>query len=454
MSLLRSRPGCVCMLVAALGVAVIPQASAANDWRFVLPEPGAEHEYPPLRAIPLSNEKPEDIKEQVEYRGASRRYAQLRYGSPSAPRVAIVVDQVAPGEVDLYVDTNRDRTIAADERSTGEGRLWRVPLDVQFARGDEFDVYPRELVFRLGSTGRTLSYAAAGYLEGKLALSREEGRGEGSLKQNTVGADGGRQSSATSPHPSPLPVGEGIMVRRMDGDANGFFTDPQDRLWIDLDRDGRWDAVDEQFLYSPILTLAGQRYSIRSDDRGTHLALAKLEGTGIVQLAIHQKPAPDSSEPGVLGSVAEIAVTLVGRDGSAVGLRGANAEASVPIGDYRVSAVALTLDDPAGGPRWNFVFSDNQGGDAKRWHKIKKDDRLAIDPLEKFDFAAGPWQTGGTCHAGDDLTFQPKLFTVDGLLINTCYRGTHDTGRDGTCAAIKLSASDGSLLSTAQSGFA
>jgi hypothetical protein len=429
------------------GTADAAQTHAADEWRYVLPEPGAEHEYPPLRAIPLSNDKPEDVKEHVEYRGASRRYAQLRYGSPSAPRVAIVVDQVAPGEVDIYVDTNRDRTIAADERATGEGRLWRVPLDVQYARGDEFDVFPRRLIFRLGSTGRTLSYAAAGYLEGKLRVDAAlPDKVAPALRDgNSAVAEGDRQSP---------PRSVGATVRRMDGDANGFFTDPQDRLWIDLNGDGRWDAVDEQFLYSPILTLGGQRYSVRSDERGNRLSLAKLEGTGIIQLAVHQKPAPDSSEPGVLGRVSEIAVTLVGRDGSAVGLRGASAEASVPIGDYRVNAVAVTLDDAAGAARWNFVFSDNQSGDAKRWHQLKKDDRLSIDPLEKFDFAAGPWQISGTCRPGDDLTFQPKLFTVDGLLINTCYRGTHDTGRDGTCASIKLTASDGTLLSTAQSGFA
>lgn len=436
MSIVQDRTGGVCLLVGVLALIALEQAWAADEWRFVLPEPGGEHEYPPLRAIPLASEKPNDVQEHVEYRGSSRRYAQLRYGSPSAARVAIVVDQIAPAEVDLYVDVNRDRTIELDERCTGEGRLWRVPLEVRYSRDDEFDVFPRELIFRLGSTGRTLSYAAAGYVEGQLPLPSGEG------------------TKTTSPHPNPLPKAQGIAVRRMDGDANGFFTDPQDRLWIDLDGDGRWDAVDEQFLYFPILTLGGQRYSVRSNERGTRLALAKLEGTGIVQLAVHQRPSPASSGPGVLGRVAEIAVTLVGRDGSAVGLRGEHAEATVPIGDYRVSAVAVTLDDPAGGPPWNFVFSDNQGGNAKRWYKLKKDDRLAIDPLERFDFAAGPSQVGGTCRPGDDLTFQPKLLSIDGLLINTCYRGTHDTGRDGACATIKLAASDGMLLSTAQSGFA
>lgn len=397
-------------------------ALADDAWRWVLPEAGAEHEYPPPRAIPLASDKPDDLKETAEYRGASRRYAQLRYGSPSAARVAIVVDQVAPGEVDLYIDVNRNRTIEPDECCRGEGRLWRVPLNVEYAQGEVFKRLPRELVFRLGSTGRTLSYAAAGYLEGRVTL------GEG---QNGPRA-----------------------VRRMDGDGNGFFTDPQDRLWIDLDRDGRWDPVGEQFLYATIVTIAGERYAVRSDERGTQLTLARLEGTGSIQLAVQQKSAPNSSEPGTPGEISDIAVTLVGRDGSAVALRGNNATATVPIGEYRVSAVAVTLDDPAGGPRWNFVFSDNLSGDAKHWHQLGRDDRLAIDPLERFDFTTGTERTDGKCRPGDDLTFQPKLLTVDGLLINTCYRGTHDTGRGGATASIRLTASDGTVLSTAQSGFA
>jgi hypothetical protein len=431
------RPALVLALLCLGGAS----ANADEAWRFVLPEPGAEHEHPPLRAIPLSADKPEDVKETAAYRGSSRRYAQLRYGSPSAARVAIAVDQVSPGEVDLYVDANRNRTIEPKERVSGKGRLWRVPLNVEYANGQVFRRFRREMIFRLGTSGRTLSYAAAGYLEGRAVLNVAAALrdGEGAVAQ------GDRDS--------PPPSVEAT-VRRMDGDGNGLFTDPQDRIWIDLNGDGRWDAVEEQFLYAVILAIDGQRYAVRSDEQGSRLALSRLEGTGTIQIVVRQKPGPNSNEPGVMGRIAELAVTLVGRDGSAVGLRSANAEASVPVGDYRVSAVTVALDDPSGGPRWNFVFSDNQGGDAKRWFKLEKDARLAIDPLEAFSFETGPERTDGKCRPGQDLTFQPKLYTADGLLINTCYRGTHDTGRDSTSASIKLAAADGTLLSAAQSGFA
>ena len=60
----------------------------------------------------------------------------------------------------------------------------------------------------------TFSFSAAGYLEGTVSLA-------------------GRVHAA----------------RRTDGDGNGFLTDAQDRLWIDSNDDGRWDASLEQFLF-------------------------------------------------------------------------------------------------------------------------------------------------------------------------------------------------------------
>jgi len=50
-------------------------------------------------------------------------------------------------------------------------------------------------------------------------------------------------------------------------------TDAQDRLWIDLNRDGRWNPSAEQFLYAMILNLEGGRYVVRSDPLGSWLAL-------------------------------------------------------------------------------------------------------------------------------------------------------------------------------------
>ena len=143
-----------------------------SSWRFVLPAPGEAFEHPPFRRLVLSREKPEDVAEKISYRGKHRRYAQVRFGSAGSVRVTIALDEVGPGDVNLYVDANRDRKIDQRDRvpSTkgkhGRDIQWRLPLDVAMVQGEETKTTPRAVVFRLGATGRTLGYAAAGYLEG------------------------------------------------------------------------------------------------------------------------------------------------------------------------------------------------------------------------------------------------------------------------------------------------
>src|SRR5262249_8809762 len=157
--------------------------------------------------------------------------------------------------VDLYVDADRNRRIEAKDRVAGKGRTWRLPLEVAVVAGEETKRIPRAAVFRLGATGLTFSFAAAGYLEGTVNVA-------------------GRAHAA----------------RRQDGDGNGSLTDAQDRLWIDLDDDGRWDPAGEQFLYTSILALGDARHALRSDELGTRLALETLEGAGTARLEL-KRPA-------------------------------------------------------------------------------------------------------------------------------------------------------------------
>src|ERR1700728_4538209 len=93
-----------------------PSARAPAPWRYVVPKPGDPFEHAPFRALVLSREKPEDLIEKVAYRGepARRRYARIRFGSPSSTRVTVVIDTTASGEVDLYADA--DRNLKIDDR--------------------------------------------------------------------------------------------------------------------------------------------------------------------------------------------------------------------------------------------------------------------------------------------------------------------------------------------------
>src|SRR5262249_19466659 len=190
-----------CLAAAALGalslLPVPPPAPAADTtWRYVVPPPGDPDEHPPLRVLALSGEKPDDLKETVRYRGTRQRYAQLRYGNARSTRVVVVLDELSATEADLYVDADRNRVIEATERVPGTGGTCRLPLGVAVTEGGGTRLLRRQVIFRVGRVGRTLSYATCGYVEGKAQLG------------NTA-----------------------VAVRRVDGDGNGLFADAQDRLW-------------------------------------------------------------------------------------------------------------------------------------------------------------------------------------------------------------------------------
>jgi hypothetical protein len=389
-------------------------ARAIEGWRFVLPGPGDPFEHPPMRALALSRTKPEDVVEKVRYRGASQRYAQIRYGSPGSIRITVVLDEVSSSDVDLYVDADRNRRIEAKDRVTGNDRTWRMPLSVAVVEGETTKEIPRAAIFRLGATGVTFSFAAAGYFEGTVSVS-----------------------------------GATHAARRTDGDGNGLLTDSQDRLWIDSNDDGRWDPGDEQFLYSSLLSLGRERFAVRSDELGTRLAFERVDGAGIVKLKL--------SRPGGSAPATELHATLLGRDGSAVGLSGEGEGMTVPAGEYRLGTLSLSFDDPRGGQPWSFIFSDNGGTADHKWHRVQKGSTVEIDPVGKLVLETGVDDAGQTFAAGGDIALQPRLFTGDGLLINTCFRGspTAPGGHDGAAADITLKGSAAAeSLAVACSGFA
>jgi hypothetical protein len=288
-----------------------------------------------------------------------------------------------------------------------------MPLQMHDLVGTTLKTQQRTVIFRFGTVGRILSLAAAGYLEGSVEIA-------------------GRTHRA----------------RRQDGDGNGLFTDLQDRLWIDLNDDGRWDAVNEQFLYAPILTLGGERYALRSDPLGTRLSMGKVEGTGTIRVKI-------AAGGWLAPRVVELGVSLTSRDGMAVSMTGPAPEVVVPVGDYRVSALSVTLAGAVGGPPFTLTFSDNGGRPKRRWYTVAKNTVITIDPIGKLELLTG-LDSSATAKPGKVLEVQPQLFTGDGLLIVTCFRGMRNSplGQEETFATITLESPAGARLTSARAGFA
>jgi len=403
---IRATISCVA-LVWWIGVAF-----AEETWKYVVPPAGDPWANPPPRALALSDDKPAELKVSVAFRGSKRRYAQLVYGTGRTAKVAIVVDFVAPDEVDLYVDADRDGDITAKDCVKGDSFTWRVPLKAVVAEGVGSRELPRTVVLRYGRASRTLSVATCGYVEGRASLG-----------------------------------GNTVTVRRVDGDANGLFADGQDRIWIDRNGDGVWDSFDEEFLFAPILRLGEERFAVRADACGERLSFARLEGTGNLRLRLPPAIKPDQVE--------EIQATVQSRDGVVANLRSLGSAVTVPAGSYRISSLLLTLKDPSGGAPWGFVFNDN-GGKGHRWHDLAKDAELTLDPIGTLEFVAAVNDGKTTCRAGESVDVRPALYTGDGLLIERAYRGVFVSGSfGGGCGGlIKLLGPGERPLDSATSGFA
>lgn len=390
-----------------LTVALLSGA-AGDDWRYVLPKPGDAFAHPPLRALALSSSKPDGLKETVRYRGARQRHGRLIYGSGRTAPVAIVVDEVGPGTFDLYLDSDRDGTITTRERVAGDTLTWRVPLKAVVHVGDDVKELKRTVLFRYGLASRTLAVATCGYLEGKSTLDGKE-----------------------------------VDIRRCDGDANGLFADPQDRMWIDVDNNGVFTSPDEEFLFAPIVRLGAKRVAVRGDAWGQKLSLAVLEGTGKLKLTL-PKTIKETQ-------VREIVATYQSRDGVVATIRQVGGEVTVPTGDYRISSILLTLQESKEGVSWGYIFNDN-GGKKPTWHKLARDATLSLDPIGKLDFTL----SADDCKAGQSLRVRPALYTGDGLLIEKAYRGVISSGpfEQGCSSKITLMDLSGATLAEATSGFA
>jgi len=139
----------------------------SSSWRYVAEPAERVFEWPLLRAVPLSRQRPTELREQVNYRGREQLYAQLRYGSADSNRVVVVVDRRSGRQFDLYVDGDRNRVIEADELVDGTGRTRVCELEVELTEGGVTLHVRRRVMFRLGITGRSIGFGTAGFVEGR-----------------------------------------------------------------------------------------------------------------------------------------------------------------------------------------------------------------------------------------------------------------------------------------------
>ena len=118
-----------------------------------------------------------------------------------------------------------------DERRVMPGRDLQIATTITVQLEPQPMRVQRTLLFRRSTLGEGLRYAVRGFAQGTLALG-----------------------------------GTKYRVLLIDGNADGCFdTVGQDRVWIDLNGDGQFDPLTEQFPLGKPIVKDGNVYVIRSD---------------------------------------------------------------------------------------------------------------------------------------------------------------------------------------------
>jgi hypothetical protein len=117
------------------------------------------------------------------------------------------------------------------------------------------------------------------------------------------------------------------------------------------------------------------------------------------------------------------------------------------------------LSDPAGGEPWGYVFDENGGRVAddegrlvRHWYKVEQGQTVSLDPFGKLVMEVD-CDPGKIREPGEEVRVQPLLYTAEGLLITTCFRGRQNDSSESS-ASVFLRAADGRPIVTARSGFA
>ncbi len=381
------------------------QPPSSEVWKYVVPARDNVFHHPAMRLLPLTNSKPADVKEEVNYQGTARRYGQFHFGNALSTRVCVVLDVHNDGKVDLYIDANRNRLIEPSERQSA-GTEWEVPLDVVITEKTSQTRYPRKVLFRYGKATKTLSYATCGYMEG------------------TVNSEDDK-----------------FPARRVDADGNGLFADVQDRLWINLTQAQEWDAVQHQFPFAPMVRLRDQRYIVQADAVGERLVLKPVFGVGKLSIA------PPNIANGA--KVVALSATVTSKDGTLATFTSLEKPLLLPPGEYACVSLRISLqkDDAV----WSYLFTSVDSSKLV-WRKLEKDQELQLDVVGKprLEAALGT----GDIEPGSNFYIQPQLWTGTGLLINIVYMGL-DQPMGGNVESAKITLQDQTTtLARSASGFA
>ncbi|MEZ6153287.1 MAG: M56 family metallopeptidase [Pirellulaceae bacterium] len=383
----------------ALAVASIcyPTARAAprppHAFSYVVTDELNPHEVEAVGAWPTLSQAAATIDPQLMATVVARGH--FWFGTGDRPVLMALVTRAGDKRLELLVDGDRNELLEQIDlaQSTGES-TWRADVrDAPTAAGPtSLDQAPRDDTsnqsLSIRWTGQYLRIANLGHLEGKI-LSQQQ------------------------PDIS-------FATRIEDRNCNGLWTDKEDRLHLDWNRDGQYSPLREQYSCQGSPSHGGQRYSLAFAD--DVLSLKPLIGSGTI---VPRIALADSS-----AAIVSCRAVLASSDGVHVTLSNLDAPLSVPVGDYSVKQLRIELKDER---HWFASFEQKSG--ERTTVRVAKESQVELELLGELKLSA---EINGRASADVQaglVVVHPMLTSQSGLYLSRSAVGKLSAQNDNPLTA-------------------
>jgi hypothetical protein len=390
----------LCLLFVPIVLASQP---AAAKWEFRDEAAYAGRSLLTFRAVELGDSPVSPLAE-GDRPAAKAQYGLLPIGTESSEYPALVW---LPEVGQVWLDGDGDGRFAAAERHALGAAPLEIPVLLSIRNaGEKPQRLKRTIILRRAADGG-LRYAVRGYVAGTIRFGNKD-----------------------------------YAALLTDGNGDGCFDSAaHDRIWIDLDRDGKFDGLTEQFPLGKPLTVGTKTYLIKPrPDGGAAEVRERPTETGTLRLQIADKP----------GIVAKaFSAQLVSDWGELVTIEEADKAAALPTGRYSVDALTFQVVD-ADGRKWLYHFAGSRRLDIE----VAAGKETSAAVLRGLQLAVKLDVGADGVRPGDEVCVTPTLQTPGGLVLVSCQ--TSDRGRDRFVsghADIRLVGAAGKTLGVAESGF-
>lgn len=368
-----------------------------GDWKFVDEAARAGRSVVTYRTVELAD-APTSPLHADDKPPAGAKFGSVGLGPGGRQRLAVVWHA---GSNTLWFDADGDGRFAPGERHTLGDQPLEAKVSISFG-----DPGRQDRTVLLRKRGDGVAWAVRGYTAGTV----------------TVG-------------------GKAVAAFLTDGDADGCFDGAgADRVWLDLDGDGRFDPLSEQFLLGHAITTAGGAVLVNPRPNGLAVqARERPTETGTLRVEVARLP---------MAEVVELSASYVSEFGELVVVKQAGKGVALPAGKYRVDSVRLKLAAPDG-KVWLYAFSSSSRTPTV---EVTKGKELVHDLLAGLKVTVNFDARDGVA-AGAAVQVQPDV-VAGSLYMTRCEVGERfaDHGRE-VGAEIRLTEPGSVVLDQCESWF-